>query len=344
MSSSAVRILVVRCVASAVEEELQMTVVDQFMKLALVAVLAVQAGCADPSESENTSAALPEMDTLVSAQWLKEHLGDPDLVVLDATVIVESDAAGNIRSVNGRANYEAGHIPTAGFADLLGELSNAEGPLQFGMPSPQEFAAVMGALGVGDDSRVVIYDDMGSSWAARVWWMLRWIGFDRVALLDGGLNAWTAAGGELSTEPVLRTARTLTVNLRPELIADQEEVRASIDDDAVNLVDALPEIHYRGEWTMYDQPGHIPGAINVPVTSLFDETGQFRTDEELSGLIAGDREARTITYCGGGIAAAADAFVLTRLGFTDVAIYAASLEEWTAKPDNPMEVNLEDIE
>ena len=158
------------------------------------------------------------------------------------------------------------------------------------------------------------------------------------------LRCKTAAGGELSTEPVLRSARTLTVNLRPELIADQEEVRASIDNDAINLVDSLPEIHYRGEWTMYDQPGHIPGAVNVPVTSLFDEAGQFRTDEELSGLVPGDRAARTITYCGGGIAASADAFVLTRLGFTDVAIYAASLEEWTANSDNPMEVNLEDFE
>ncbi len=321
-----------------------MTSVNHLLKLVFIAALAVQAGCSDPPKSENIATALPEIDMLVSAQWLKEHLGNPDLVVLDATVIVESDAAGNFRSVNGRANYEAGHIPTAGFADLLGELSDVESQFQFGMPSPEEFAAAMGALGVGDDSRVVIYDDMGSSWAARVWWMLRWIGFDRAALLDGGLDAWTAAGGELSTESVLRTSRALTVNLRPELIADQEEVRASIGNDAVNLVDALPEIHYRGEWTMYAQPGHIPDAINVPVTSLFGETGHFRSDEKLSGLFVGDRGARTITYCGGGIAAAADAFVLTRLGFTDVAIYAASLEEWTANPDNPMEIDLEDIE
>jgi thiosulfate/3-mercaptopyruvate sulfurtransferase len=321
-----------------------MTIVDRLMKLAFLAALAVLAGCADSRDSESIEAAAPEIDTLVSAQWLKEHLGDPDLVVLDATVIVESDSAGNMRSVNGRANYEAGHIPTAGFADLMGELSNAESSLQFGMPSPAEFAAAMGALGVGDDSRVVIYDNMGSSWAARVWWMLRWIGFDHAALLDGGLNAWTAAGGQLSTEPVARAPRTLTVKLRPKLIADEEEVRASIENDAVTLVDALPEIHYRGEWTMYEQPGHIPGAVNFPVTSLFDESGHFHSDDILSGIFAGDRETRTITYCGGGIAASADAFVLTRLGFTDVAIYAATLEEWTANPDNPMEVNLEEME
>ena len=322
-----------------------MTFLNRSRKLFVLIVLAVLAGCSDKQAPESAGdEAVPEMDMLVSAEWLKENLGDPDLVVLDATVLIESDGTGNLISINGRANYEAGHIPTAGFADLMGDLSDADSPLQFGMPSPEEFAAAMGALGVGDDSRVVLYDAMGSSWAARVWWMLRWVGFDRAALLDGGLNAWTAAGGELSTEPVARAARNLTVNLRPELIADQEEVRASLDDEAVNLIDSLTEVHFRGEWTLYDRPGHIPGAVNVPVTSLFDEAGQFRTDEELSALFDGERDARTITYCGGGIAASTDAFVLTRLGFKDVAIYAASLEEWTANPDNPMDVVLEDFE
>jgi 3-mercaptopyruvate sulfurtransferase SseA len=116
-------------------------------------------------------------------------------------------------------------------------------------------------------------------WATTPAWfyttrtVLRWIGFDRAALLDGGLAAWTAEGGSLSTESVSRPARTLTVKLRPELITDQDEVRASIGDESVNLIDSLPAPHYRGEWAMYDRPGHITGAWNVPVTSLFDESG-----------------------------------------------------------------------
>jgi thiosulfate/3-mercaptopyruvate sulfurtransferase len=312
------------------------------LTLVVLTSLGIQTGCSD-SDPQEEFAAEPaaQMDTLVTAEWLMEHLDDPDLVVIDATVIVEQDAAGNMRAINGRASFEEGHIPGAGFADLLGDLSDADSQLQFGMPSPEQFAAAMGALGVGDDSRVVIYDNMGSSWAARVWWMLRWIGFDRAALLDGGLNAWTAAGGNLATDAVARPARTLSVNLRPELIADQEEVRASIENDTVNLVDSLPEIHFRGEWSMYARPGHIVGASNMPVTSLFDESGQFRPDEELGTLFAGDQETRTITYCGGGIAASANAFALTRLGYTDVAIYAASLEEWAANPENPMHTFLD---
>jgi thiosulfate/3-mercaptopyruvate sulfurtransferase len=305
-----------------------------------ITALAVLAGCSDTTPPHTTvDEPAPTIDSLVSAAWLAEHIGDPDLVVLDTTVLVMPDEAGRFRSESGRAAYEAGHIPTAGFADLLGELSDADSELPFSLPSPSQFAAAMGALGVGDDSRVVLYDATGSSWAARVWWMLRWIGFDQAALLDGGLQSWTDAGGELSTEPVKPVAKTLTINLRPELIAYQDEVRASIDTDDSYLIDAMPEIHFRGEWTMYDRPGHIPGATNVPVTSLYDETGRFRSGDELSQLFATDRQARTITYCGGGIAAAADAFAMVRLGYTDVAVYDGSLAEWAANPDNPMDVS-----
>ena len=205
------------------------------------------------------------------------------------------------------------------------------------MPTPEQFVAAMSALGVSDDSRVVLYDSMNMAWAARVWWMLRWIGFDRAALLDGGLGAWTAAGYPLSTEPANRPAGRLTLSLRPELIADREEVFTSLQDRTAKLLDAMPLEHYRGEWVMYDRPGHIPGAANLPSSVLLDETGRFRPLDELEMLVDGDRDARTITYCGGGISAAADAFVLSRLGFTDVAVYAASLQEWAADPDNPME-------
>lgn len=314
-----------------------MIFLQQYSKLAAIFGLLVLGAC-----SESTSPS-PLPDTLVTADWLRQHIDDPDLVVLDATVIVEPDASGNLRAINGRASYESGHIPMAGFADLMGDLSDPDSPLQFGMPSPEQFAAAMGQLGVGDDTRVVLYDTMGSSWAARVWWMLRWIGFDRAALLNGGLSAWTAAGGSLSTGSVQRAPRSLTVTLRPKLIAHQEEVREAISDDAIRLIDALPPMHYRGEWAMYAQPGHIPGATNTPVSSLFDEAGHFRPDNELAALFGEGKNKRTITYCGGGIAASADAFALTRVGFEDVAIYAASLEEWTANPQNPMEVDLENF-
>jgi thiosulfate/3-mercaptopyruvate sulfurtransferase len=279
------------------------------------------------------------MDTLVTTEWLSQHLDDPDLVVLDCTVSVVPDEDGGFRIVSGRAAYEGGHIPSAGFADLMGDLSLSERPLEFAVPTPEQFCAAMGALGVGDDTRVVLYDGRNSVWAARVWWMLRWVGFDRAALLDGGLAAWTAEGRPLSTEPANRSAKQLTPAPRPELIADRDEVLAAIGNSAVHLIDAMPEAHFRGEMAMYDRPGHIPGAANIPAFALVDESGRYRPHDELAAMFGYDRNDRAITYCGGGVAASSDAFIMIRLGFTDVAVYIASLQEWAADPANPMVVD-----
>ena len=276
------------------------------------------------------------MDTLVTTDWLSRHLDDPDLVVLDCSVYQEAEDGGGFHNVSGRAEYDRGHIPSAGFADLTDDLADSNRPIEFAVPTPVQFCSAMGALGVGDDSRVVLYDGNLSAWAARVWWMLRWVGFDNAALLDGGLKVWTAEGRPLSTEPTTRPAKRLTPAPRPELIADRDEVLAAIDDDAVCLIDTLPATMYRGEQSIYARPGHIPGASNLCGLELLDDSGRYRPLGELAAMHDGDRKARHITYCGGGILASSSAFVMTRLGFTDVAVYTASLQEWAADPANPM--------
>ncbi len=276
------------------------------------------------------------MDTLVDVDWLVSHLDDPDLVILDCSIVMESSDSGGMRAVSGRSTYDDGHIPGARYADLAGDLSDGTSPNQFAVPRPEVFCAAMGALGVGDGSLVVLYDSMMSIWASRVWWMLRWVGFDRAALLDGGFTAWTAAGHPVSTEIPPPAGARLTPAPRPELIAERAEVRAAIDDDRVTLIDSLTAESFRGDVMMSSRPGHIPTAVNIPVFDLFDEQGCFRPDDELAALHPRDRSARAITYCGGGIAASAGAFAMTRLGFTDVAVYAASLQEWATDPDNPM--------
>jgi thiosulfate/3-mercaptopyruvate sulfurtransferase len=278
------------------------------------------------------------MDTLVTAEWLSQHLNDPDLVLLDCTVCTIPEEGGGLHNVSGRPDYELGHIPNAGFADLKGDLCDTNSTIEFAVPTPEQFCSAMGALGVGDDSRVVLYDTNYSAWAARVWWMLRWVGFDRAALLNGGLSAWAAEGRPLSIEPVTRPAKQLTPAPRPELIADRDEVLASLDDPAVRLIDTMPAEMYRGEMTLYARPGHIPGASNMNALDLLDKTGRFRPDDELAAMIGGNRNARAITYCGGGIMASSNAFIMTRLGFTNVAVYTASLQEWAADPANPMVV------
>ncbi|UCD64564.1 MAG: sulfurtransferase [Candidatus Zixiibacteriota bacterium] len=290
-------------------------------------------------KSQPGSVASDTMETLVSTEWLSQHLNDPDLVVLDCSVLMEPDSGGGMRAVSGRAQYEEGHIPSAGFADLTSDLCDVDSPLGFALPTPEQFCAAMGKLGVGDDSRVVLYDALNSVWAARVWWMLRWVGFDRAALLDGGFKAWTAEERELSTEMPDRQTRKLTPHLRPALVADRDEVFAAISDDAVSLIDAMPEQHYRGEMVMYGRPGHIPTARNISVMALNEESGRFRSQDTLAALFTGDRKARFITYCGGGIAASSNAFIMVRLGFEDVAVYMGSLQEWAADPENPLVVD-----
>jgi thiosulfate/3-mercaptopyruvate sulfurtransferase len=277
------------------------------------------------------------MDTLVTTEWLNRHLNEPDIVILDCRVHTERTETG-MRNSSGRADYLGGHIPSAGFADLKGDLCDNSEPVEFALPDPETLCAAMGGLGVGDGSRVVLYDDMFSAWAARVWWMLRWVGFDRAAILDGGLNAWKAEGRSLSVGPVSREAKCLTSHPRPELIADRDEVLAAIDDASVNLIDAMPATSFQGEMALYGRPGHIPTAVNICGTDLLDDTGHFRPLAELDAMHKLDRDARAITYCGGGILASSNAFAMTRLGFRDVAVYTPSLQEWAANPDNPMTV------
>ena len=303
----------------------------------LVATLLLISACTGKTAQPGTLIGVDaELGTLVTTGWLSEHLDDPDLVVLDCSVLVELDETGGMRTVSGRSSYQSGHIPSAGFADLTGDLSDLDSPYEFALLTPEQFSDVMGKLGISDDSRVVLYDAGTSAWAARVWWMLRWIGFDRVALLDGGLGAWTAEGRPLSTEPANRPARKLTTLSRPELIADRDEVFAAIDDHSVKLIDALPESHFRGDFILYERAGHIPGASNVPASALLDEAGHYRPQNELAALFDGDHNSRAITYCGGGISASSNAFIMTRLGYTDVAVYITSLQEWANDFDNPL--------
>jgi thiosulfate/3-mercaptopyruvate sulfurtransferase len=278
------------------------------------------------------------LDSLVNTAWLADHLDDPDLVVLDCSVVTVMEEDGGFHNESGREQYEQGHISGAGFADLKGELSDTGSTIEFAVPTPESFCESISRLGVGDDSRVVLYDSSLSAWAARVWWMLRWIGFDRAAILDGGLSAWTAEGRPVSSGLVTRNPAQLTPAIRPGLIANRDEVMAAITDDGVVLVDTLPAAYYCGEEVMYARPGHITGAINLSGTDYLDDSGHYKPVGEIDGMLDLDRNRRVITYCGGGILASLNAFVMTRLGYRDVSVYTASLQEWASDPANPMSV------
>ena len=279
---------------------------------------------------------------LVETDWLAERLGDPDLRVFDCSVGLQLQTGG-ARVESGRDAWERGHIPGSGFLDLPGDLSDRGTDLRFMMPPAEQFAEVMSRSGVGASERVVLYDTATGSWAARIWWMLRAFGFDDAAVLNGGLRRWTSEGRPVSSEPCRYPPAAFVARPRPELIADRDEVLASIGVGGTCLVNALGEEQHRGvSPTTFGRAGHIPSSVNVPVRGLVDpDTNLLLPPDELRRRFdaAGVTEAgRVITYCGGGIAASGDAFVLTLLGHEGVAVCDGSLSEWAADPALPLEV------
>ncbi|MBW8269291.1 sulfurtransferase [Caldovatus aquaticus] len=282
-------------------------------------------------------------EAIVDTQWLADHLRDPALRVFDCTTYLhyETGTGRPYRVESGRRDYEQGHIPGSAFLDLQGELSDQASPFNFMMPAADDLAARFAARGVGAGTRVVLYARGNPQWATRVWWMLRAIGFDEAAILDGGFDTWRAEGRPVETGETRYPAATLVVRPRPGLFVGKEEVRAAIGDPGVCILNALaPDLH-RGDNPRYGRPGRIPGSVNVPALSLVDAaTRALGPPEAVAAAFAAAGAApsqRILVYCGGGIAATLDAFLLHQLGYRDVAVYDASMSEWAKDETLPIE-------
>jgi thiosulfate/3-mercaptopyruvate sulfurtransferase len=283
---------------------------------------------------------------LVETAWLETHLTDPDLRVLDCTVLFDTDEHG-FYLADGRDAWAQGHIPGSGFADLMSDLSDPQSPLPFMMPPATQFAEVMSRYGVGDGTRVVLYDvsrdQWANMWAARLWWMLRAFGFDQAAVLNGGWHKWTLEGRPISTEPCSYPPARFTVRPRPELMADKAKVLAAIGDGGRCLINALTAEEFAGTTAYYGRPGHIPSSVNVPPVALVDPvTHAYFPAEQLRAKFAAVgvlNRGQVLIYCGGAIASCNVAFVLTLLGITNVAVYDGSLLEWAGDQTLPMETD-----
>ena len=254
---------------------------------------------------------------------------------------------GGVRAESGQAQYETGHIPGAGFLDLQADFSDNDQPYRFMMPSAEAFAEAAGRHGISETSKLVLYDRLGSQWAARLWWMFRSMGCQGAVVLDGGWRRWTAEGRAASTDPATYAPATFRPTPDPARFANLAEVMAFIESGTGGgscLINALGRDQHSGEdgGQGYGRAGHIPGASNVPSGELTDpETGLFRPAEELAALFdaaGADRTQRVVTYCGGGIAASNDAFILAMLGYENVAVYDASMSEYAADTSLPLVV------
>ncbi|WP_172196656.1 sulfurtransferase [Saccharibacillus qingshengii] len=310
------------------------------------------------------------MQSIVSNKWLLARLYEPEQTIVDCRFTLGQPEVG-------REAYAQEHIPGAIHLDLKQDLSAPAGDHggRHPLPDPAVFAAKLAKLGIGNDTRVVAYDDEGGMNAARLWWMLRWLGHENVAVLDGGFSNWKQAGFPVDDKQAVRVPSSFTPDVQHHLLTDVNEVQRivgtlkaeqiveSVHEEmaaqrgelpvqdieippAVNpkvfftpvLIDSRAHDRYLGQNEMMDQVGgHIPGAINFFWKDLFNEDGSYKSTEELEKRFeAIDKEAEIVVYCGSGVSATPNILALEQAGFKSVRLYAGSWSDWISYDDNPV--------
>jgi thiosulfate/3-mercaptopyruvate sulfurtransferase len=283
---------------------------------------------------------------LITTTELAELLDQPDLRLFDGTTYLEYRPPGSgipYIAVPGRHTFEAAHIPGADFLDLQGEFSDSSTELRFMMPATAQLEAAFGRHGIGANSQVVLYSIGTAMWATRFWWMLRSLGFENVSVLDGGLDKWKAEGRAIETGPA-RGYKPASFTAKPQngYFVDKHQALAASTDRNTVVVNALnPQLHKGLEPSRYGRPGRIPGSVNVSAATLFDpETKAFVPLADAAAKFAGQgisKDKHVVAYCGGGISATIDLFLLYRLGYDNLTLYDGSMGEWAKDASLPIE-------
>ena len=290
---------------------------------------------------------MDSFDTLVRTDWLQERLEDPGLRVVDIRGYVRKTDLGNGRQraeyLPAREEYSEAHVPGAVYVDWTRDITDPDDPVPAQISPPDRFAALMGTLGIGDETHVVVYDHAGGQFATRLWWALTLYGHDRVSVLDGGWNKWTAENRPTTAEVPSPAPATFTPRTRTEWRQEAADVLAAGEEGAL-VLDARDEGQYTGAVTRGEgRPGHVPGASHLHADNLFGPDGTFLSDEELAEKLRGagvpeDKDAPVVAYCNGGVAATVPLFALHRLGYKNLSNYDGSWNEWGVRDDLPKEI------
>ena len=283
-------------------------------------------------------------NAIVSCEWLAENINNNNIRTYDCTTYLhyrDNDPSLPYVVESGREQYEKSHIPNSSYIDLQSDLSDKDSPYRFTMPDLKILSENFKEVGIGEDFHIVLYSRNGTQWSARIWWMLRSVGVDNVSILNGGFNEWVRL--ELPTSDKILTFPKSNFNFKPrnEIFIDKEPVIKALEDKNTKILNSLTEDIHKGENPRYGRPGRIPNSLNIPFHKLLDpETGKFLGAEELLEIFQRNKisyENKIINYCGGGIAASLEAFVLYQLGYKNLKIYDNSLSEWAIDENLPME-------
>jgi len=266
--------------------------------------------------------------TVISAEDLDTHFDDNDWVVVDCRFTLTVPEAG-------RRLYEDGHIPGACYLHLDDDLAApvTKNTGRHPLPDPNLLAKKLGESGIDNNTQVVVYDDTFGAMASRLWWLLRWLGHNKVALLDGGLPAWTRKKFPLTGDVTITSPKEFTPKLRPELVVDMSAMESIVDSGANIIIDARAEERFTGEVEPLDKvAGHIPGAVNLPFEDNLDIDGTFMSKDEMLELyedLLGDKNtSQVVMMCGSGVTACHNLLAMEIAGMAGGRLYAGSWSEW----------------
>ncbi len=275
---------------------------------------------------------------LVSTEWLAQHINHPDLAIIDVRwYLFDKDKSGY-------SEYQSGHVPGAVFMDIDRDLASppGQGPGRHPLPQADMFAQAASRAGIAADKHVIAYDDRGGATAARLWWLLRYFGHDRVSLLDGGISKWIEEKRPLQTEtPTIQEAHFVP-HPRPEMVVDADVVDRLRSDPRALVLDVRVAERYEGKTEPIDpRAGHVPGAKNAPYPGNLQPDQRFLSPQDLrrrfEDLGAGDKD-KIVSYCGSGVNACQNIFALHLAGLTNALLYEGSWSDWSSTASRPLAI------